>query len=186
MAERKKVSQLRKEIKDQFGDDVYIKLIPDVYRGGKRDIDFFTLFYNIDDACKLPIFLAWEAKEVKGSTFNMKEVAEHQLHALKTIPHTSERKHSIIPIFFPKHDNCIVILDINSWTSIFTYGKEHSFKILEFLPEDNEVVVKSGNKGYMLPCIFRRKIYSRMLDKSVTQWDIKPYIYKIYKGIYGI
>jgi len=75
--EAKFSAQFRTELKEFYGDRIFVQLFPDMMRTGKKPFDFFVIYRKE--------FFGFECKAVKGKTFNVKRIAPHQTESLQRI-----------------------------------------------------------------------------------------------------
>jgi penicillin-binding protein-related factor A (putative recombinase) len=68
-------AQVRKELKQTYGDECFVQLLPDMRRTGKKPFDFFFVYKSI--------FHAVECKLSTGRSFNIvNDIRPHQIPCL--------------------------------------------------------------------------------------------------------
>jgi penicillin-binding protein-related factor A (putative recombinase) len=131
MAKHERVfsSQLRKELKQVYGEKCLVQLLPDMRRTGKKPFDFFFVLESR--------FYAIECKLSKGHSFNIiNDIRPHQIPCLHDVEKAGGKGYFII--CFQKYD--IAFLCSPDWIEYteeklksdsirFDYFKEHAVEI---------------------------------------------------------
>lgn len=122
-------AQVRKELKEVYGDECFVQLLPDMRRTGKKPFDFFFILRSK--------FIAIECKLSKGNSFNIKnDIRPHQIPCLLEVEKAGGNGYFLI--CFSKYDTSFLCspdwIDyteekLQSDSISLNYFKDHAIEI---------------------------------------------------------